>query len=45
MRIRKLLTIVEETHEEAGQGIVPPTRKAAAVAVIAIPSRADTLRM
>jgi hypothetical protein len=32
--IRKLLTIVEETHEEAGQTIMPPTRKAAAIAVI-----------
>ena len=37
MRIRKLLTIVEETHEEAGRIIAPPTRKAAAVAVIANP--------
>jgi hypothetical protein len=32
--IRKLLTIVEETHEEAGQIVSPPTRKAAAVAVV-----------
>ncbi len=37
MRIRKLLTIVEETHEEAGRKIEPATRKAAAVAVIANP--------
>ena len=37
MRIRKLLTIVEETHEEAGRIIAPPTRKAAVVAVIANP--------
>jgi hypothetical protein len=35
--IRKLLTIVEETHQEAEQDIRPPTRKAAAVAVIANP--------
>ncbi|MBN8890616.1 MAG: peptide synthetase [Rhodospirillales bacterium 70-18] len=35
--IRKLLTIVEETHREAGQEIRPPTRKAAAIAVIANP--------
>jgi hypothetical protein len=35
--IRKLITIVEETHQEAGQAIVPPTRKAAAIAVIANP--------
>lgn len=32
--IRKILTVVEETHEEAGQMISPPTRKAAAIAVI-----------
>ena len=32
--IRKLLTVIEETHQEAGQTISPPTRKAAAVAVI-----------
>ncbi len=35
--IRKLLTIVEETHREADHDIKPPTRKAAAVAVIANP--------
>jgi hypothetical protein len=35
--IRKLLTIVEETHREAGEPIKPPTRKAAAVAVIENP--------
>jgi hypothetical protein len=35
--IRKLLTIVEETHREADQDIRPPTRKAAAVAVIGNP--------
>ncbi len=35
--IRKLLTIIEETHQEAGQDIRPPTRKAAAVAVIGNP--------
>ena len=35
--IRKLLTIVEETVREAGQDIKPPTRKAAAVAVIENP--------
>jgi hypothetical protein len=32
--IRKLLTVIEETHREAGQEIKPPTRKAAAIAVI-----------
>ncbi len=32
--IRKLFTIIEETRHEAGQGVTPPTRKAAAIAVI-----------
>ena len=35
--IRKLITIVEETHHEGGQTVTPPTRKAAAIAVIANP--------
>jgi hypothetical protein len=35
--IRKLLTIVEETHREGEQELRPPTRKAAAIAVIANP--------
>ena len=35
--IRKLVTIVEETRREIGRPIDPPTRKAAAVAVIANP--------
>jgi hypothetical protein len=35
--IRKLLTVIEETHQEAEQDIKPPTRKAAAIAVIANP--------
>ena len=35
--IRKLLTIVEETHREANADIKPPTRKAAAIAVIENP--------
>jgi hypothetical protein len=35
--IRKLLTVVEETHQEASQEVKPPTRKAAAVAVITNP--------
>jgi hypothetical protein len=35
--IRKLLTIVEETHREQAQDIKPPTRKAAAIAVIENP--------
>jgi hypothetical protein len=32
--IRKIVTIVEETHYEMGEPISPPTRKAAAIAVI-----------
>jgi hypothetical protein len=36
-RIRKLLTFVEETRFEMGQPIEPPTRRAAAVAVIENP--------
>ncbi len=35
--IRKILTIVEETRSEAGQAVDPPTRKAAAIAVVANP--------
>ena len=35
--IRKLLTIVEDTCTEAGQPITPPTRKAAAIAVVRNP--------
>jgi hypothetical protein len=36
-RIRKLLTIVDETLSEQGRAVVPPVRRAAAVAVIANP--------
>ena len=32
-RIRKIVTVVEETQTEMGRAIDPPTRKAAAVAV------------
>ena len=35
--IRKLITVVEETRREMGQTIDPPTRRAAAAAVIANP--------
>ena len=35
--IRKILTLVEETHREIGREIAPPTRKAAAVAIIENP--------
>ncbi len=35
--IRKLLTIVEETHREIGEEVKPPTRKAAAIAVVENP--------
>lgn len=37
MDIRKIAVWVEETHIEIGKTIVPPTRKAVAVAVIANP--------
>ena len=36
-KIRKILTLVEETHTEMGKTIQPPTRKAAAIAVIENP--------
>ena len=36
-KIRKLATFVEETHSEMGRTISPPTRRAAAVAVIENP--------
>ncbi|MFY0613355.1 MAG: amino acid synthesis family protein [Hyphomicrobiaceae bacterium] len=35
--IRKIVTIVDEVHQEMGQSIAPPTRRAASVAVIANP--------
>ena len=35
--IRKMVTVVEEIHREAGRDIDPPVRKAAAVAVIENP--------
>jgi hypothetical protein len=35
--IRKIVTVVEETHLEMGQAITPPTRRAAAIAVIENP--------
>ena len=35
--IRKIVTVVEETHLEMGQKIAPPTRRAAAIAVIENP--------
>jgi len=37
MQIRKLVTVVEETWQEAGRGLERPTRKAAAIAVIKNP--------
>jgi Amino acid synthesis len=36
-RIRKITTVVEETRVEGGRPVVPPTRRAAAVAVIENP--------
>ncbi len=35
--IRKIVTMLEETHEEAGRDMVPPTRKAAAIAIVKNP--------
>src|SRR5436190_19807574 len=35
--IRKIVTVVEETHIEMGKAIAPPTRRAAAIAVIENP--------
>ncbi|MGB7436925.1 MAG: amino acid synthesis family protein [Candidatus Acidiferrum sp.] len=35
--IRKIVTVVEETHTEMGQPVNPPTRRAAAAAVIENP--------
>jgi hypothetical protein len=37
MKIRKIVTIVEETIREMDQDVTPPTRKAAAVAVLENP--------
>ena len=37
LSIRKIAVSLEETHQEAGKSIAPPTRKAVAVAVIANP--------
>ncbi|MDF1551554.1 MAG: amino acid synthesis family protein [Deferrisomatales bacterium] len=37
MEIRKIVTIVEETRTEAGRPVHPPTRRAAAAAVIVNP--------
>lgn len=36
-KIRKIVTFVEETREEMGRAVNPPTRRAAAAAVIANP--------
>ena len=36
-RIRKIVTVVEETRSEIGRAVAPPTRRAAAVAVIENP--------
>jgi hypothetical protein len=36
-KIRKIITVLEDTHMEIGQDISPPTRRAAAIAVIENP--------
>jgi hypothetical protein len=40
--IRKIVTVVEETYLEMGQKVAPPTRRAAAIAVIGIRLPAGT---
>jgi amino acid synthesis protein len=35
--IRKIVTVVEEVHQEMGRPVLPPTRRAAAIAVIENP--------
>lgn len=37
VNIRKIVTVVEDTHIEMGQNISPPTRRAAAIAIIENP--------
>ncbi|MBN8961928.1 MAG: amino acid synthesis family protein [Rhizobiales bacterium] len=37
VRIRKIVTVVEETFQEGGHAVNPPTRRAAAIAVIENP--------
>lgn len=37
VQIRKIVTVVEETMQEGGQAVSPPTRRAAAIAVIENP--------
>ena len=37
VKIRKLVTTVDEIHSEMGKAISPPTRRAAAIAVIQNP--------
>ena len=36
-KIRKIVTVIEDTHREIGKAIDPPTRRAAAIAVIENP--------
>lgn len=36
-KIRKIVTVVEDTHSEMGRAVSPPTRRAAAIAVIENP--------
>jgi len=37
MKIRKIVTVVENTHDEMGQPVDPPVRKCAAIAVVENP--------
>ena len=43
--IRKIVTIIEETHTEADKPIRPTTRRAAAVAVIENPFAGSMLKI
>ena len=37
LKIRKIVTVVEQTHTEIGKSIDPPTRRAASIAVLENP--------
>ncbi len=44
-KIRKIATFLEETRSEMGRAVDPPTRRAAAVAVIENPCAGNTSRI
>jgi len=43
--IRKIAVFVEETHSEMARKVQPPTRRAAAVAVIETPAPGSTWKI